>query len=286
MEFVKNDPPHPKRKEERPVLNIPEHLIQQKRRIMKNGFACGIGTVVEAPAYTNRTQHYSFVVTWILKGSGKYTEDGKLYPLHDGCVCMRRPDRDYLLELDPDTGIRPYLTFPQSVYPALLWLIPELETLPPVWDMPFSEACFEEFVALFDRIAELSSLELYTAMPALIHYILRLTGIDKNRAHNPLYLGKMLLEECSSLSVSEIADRCGINYNTFRKQFSKTFGIPPAQYRIRYRITYAKQLLESGLPVGEIAVQLGYPDIYSFTHQFTAVTGQSPTEFRSGRSRK
>lgn len=261
-------------------MDIPEDLIRQKRHVMKNGFGCGIGTVVEAPAYTNRTQKYNFVITWILKGSGKYTEDGRTYFLHDGCVCMRRPDHDYRLELSPEAGIRPYLTFPQSVYPALVWLIPEIETLPPVWDMPFHEGCFEEFLALYDRIAELSSLELYNAMPALMHYILRLSGIEKKRTGDPLFRGKLLLEECSSLSASEIAKRCGMNYNTFRKQFTKKFGIPPGQYRIRYRIDYAKQLLESGLPVGEVAAQLGYPDIYSFTHQFTAVTGCSPTGFR------
>ncbi len=262
-------------------MEITEQLIEQKKTAGKIGFGCGIGTVVEAPAYTNRTQKYNFVITWILRGSGKYTEDGQVYPLHDGCVCMRRPDRDYRLELAPEAGIRPYLTIPQTVYPALTCLIPELESLPPVWDMPYNDACFEEFLALFDRIDTLSSLELYNAFPAMVHYILRISGIEKSRAHNPLLRGRLLLEEGASLSVAEIADRCGMNYNTFRKQFTRTFGVPPAQYRIRHRILSAKQLLEVGLPVGEIAASLGYPDIYSFTHQFTSVTGQSPTEFRN-----
>ena len=71
-----------------------------------------------------------------------------------------------------------------------------------------------------------------------------------------------------------------MNRNTFRKKFTNAFGVSPVQYRIRHRITIAKKFLAAGLPVGEIAISLGYPDIYSFTHQFTAVTGQSPTEFR------
>ena len=65
------------------------------------------------------------------------------------------------------------------------------------------------------------------------------------------------------------------------KQFKKAFGLSPVQYRIQHKITVAKQLLAEGLPVGEIAASLGYPDIYSFTHQFTTVTGQSPSDFRS-----
>ena len=262
-------------------MDFSEQMIRRARHIGKIGFGCGIGTVVEDPAYTNRTQKYTFVISWILRGSGKYTEDGQVYTLRDGCVCMRRPDRDYRLELRQENGIRLFLTFPQNAYPTLLWLIPELASLPPVWDLPYNDACFEEFLAVYDRVAELSSLELYNAMPALIHYILRITGIEKSRAQDSLLRARLLLEENTALSASEIAARCGMNYNTFRKQFAKNFGVSPVQYRIRHRITMAKQFLEAGLPVGEIAVSLGYPDIYSFTHQFTAITGVSPTEYRN-----
>lgn len=195
---------------------------------------------------------------------------------------MRRPDRDYRLVLK-ESGIRPYLTVPQNVYPALICLIPELETLEPVWDLAYDDACFEEFTGVHGRLSELSSLELYRALPAVIHYVLRITGIERSRARNPLLHGRILLEENASLSVEEIAARCGMNYHTFRKQFAKSFGVSPAQYRIKYKITQAKQFLTAGLSVSEIAASLGYPDIYSFTHQFTAVTGLSPTEFRNER---
>ena len=261
-------------------MKLSEQLTSQKRNVSKLGFACGIGTVVEKPVYTSQTQNYDFVVSWILKGSGTFTENGKVYPLHDGCVCMRRPDRDYRLELK-ESGIRNYLALPQSVYPALICLVPELETLDPVWNLAYDDACYEEFVSVYDRFSELSSLELYRALPTVIHYILRVTGIERSRAYNPLLHGRILLEENTSLSIEEIAARCGMNYHTFRKHFSQSFGVSPAQYRIRYKIAQAKQFLAAGLSVGEIAVSLGYPDIYSFTHQFTALTGLSPTEFRN-----
>jgi len=262
------------------IMMISENLIYEKHSISKNGFSCGIGTVVEESAYTNRTQNNDFVISWVLKGSGKFTEGGQVYTLHDECVCMRRPDRDYRLELVPNSGIRLYLTFPKEVYPTLVWLIPELETFPPVWALPYNDAYIEDFFTLYDRVAALSSLELYDAIPTMMHYILCITGIERNRAHNPLLRGRLLLEECNSLSVAEVADRCGMNRNTFRKKFTNAFGVSPVQYRIRHRIAIAKKFLVAGLPVGEIAISLGYPDIYSFTHQFTAVTGYSPTEFR------
>ena len=167
-----------------------------------------------------------------------------------------------------------------EIYSALSYLIPELSSLPPVWDLPYNESYYEEFLAIYDRIAELSSLELYHSLPAIIHYILRITGIENSRAHDPILRARLLLEENTALSAEQIAEHCGINYNTFRKQFKKSFGLSPVQYRIQHRIAVAKQLLAEGLPVGEIATSLGYPDIYTFTHQFTTITNQSPTDFR------
>ena len=263
-------------------MEYSELLNRAKRSIWKRNFGCGIGTVVEKPVYTGQTQNYNFVITWIIQGEGEYTEDGKVYTLHDGCVCIRRPDRDYCLRLRSDGGIRPYLMIPQSVYPTLLHLIPELATVDPVLELPYHDACIEEFLSLYDRIFSLSSLELYNALPAMIHYILHITGIERNRARDSLLRGRLMLEEGVSLPLSEVANRCGMNYNTFRKHFVKAFGVSPAQYRIRYRISTAKGLLKNGMSVGEIANSLGYPDIYTFTHQFTAVTGISPTEFRDG----
>ena len=258
-----------------------EQMISRKRNLFKGGFGCGIGPAVMQPVYTNSIQNYQFVISWILKGNGKYTEDGQIYPLHHECVCMRRPDRDYRMELEPESGIRLYLILSNEIYSALSYLIPELSSLPPVWDLPFNDSYLEEFIEIYDRIASLSSLELYHTLPAIIHYILRITGIEKSRAHDPILRARLLLEENTTLSAEQIADLCEMNYNTFRKQFKKNFGLSPVQYRIRHKITIAKQLLAEGLPVGEIAVSLGYPDIYSFTHQFKTIIGQSPTDFRN-----
>ena len=112
-----------------------EQMISRKRNLFKGGFGCGIGTAVINPLYTNSIQNYQFVISWILKGKGKYTEEGRVYLLRDACVCMRRPDRDYRMELEPESGIRLYLSLSNEIYSSLSYLIPELSTLPPVWGL-------------------------------------------------------------------------------------------------------------------------------------------------------
>ena len=262
-------------------MEISNQMISRYRTLIKGGFACGIGTAVMCPVYTNSIQNYQFVISWILKGKGTYTEDGRVYKLRDACICMRRPDRDYRMELESESGIRLYLSLSNEIYSALSYLIPELSSLPPVWDLPFNESYMEEFLTIYERIAGLSSLELYHTLPAIIRYILRITGIEQSRARDPILRARILLEENTALSAEQVAEQCKMNYNTFRKQFKKAFGLSPVQYRIQHKITVAKQFLAEGLPIGDIATSLGYPDIYSFSHQFTTVTGQSPTDFRN-----
>lgn len=262
------------------TVDIEKEIAKRKLHLIRSGFQCGIGTVLNTHIYTNAIQNHHFVISWMIRCSGVMTEDGKTYPLHSGCICMRRPDRDYRLEIPDTDGLRLYLQFPESMYSALLWIMPELAGMDPVWEQPWDEAYFREFIAIYDLISPLSSQELYTALPRIVQYLLRITGIQKERTDNPLQLGKLLLKENNKLPLAEIASRCGMNYNTFRRSFTQTFGIPPHQYRINHRLGLAKHLLESGLSVSDTAEQLGYPDIYSFTHQFTAASGISPTQFR------
>ncbi|MBQ2725313.1 MAG: helix-turn-helix transcriptional regulator [Clostridia bacterium] len=264
-------------------MNIEKEIEKRKQCLFRSNSRCGIGTLLNTHVYDNNIQNHDFVISWMLRCRGTLYEQGHTYAIHDECVSLRRPDRDYRMELSVSDGLRLYLNFPQQVYPALLWMIPELETIEPVLEQPWNDALIREFFAIYDRIAVLASNEMHTVFPQIVQYILRLTGIQQMRASNPLRQAKLLLEENNNLPLPEIASRCGMNYNTFRRSFTQTFDIPPHQYRINHRIMLAKHLLESGLSVSDTAEQLGYPDIYSFTHQFTSASGISPTQFRSSR---
>jgi AraC-like DNA-binding protein len=79
----------------------------------------------------------------------------------------------------------------------------------------------------------------------------------------------------------QVAAELGLSYSTFRQGFRQRMGISPSAYRIRCRIEQAQvRLLESDASLGSIAEQLGYSDVYAFSRQFRAVTGQSPGRWR------
>lgn len=56
---------------------------------------------------------------------------------------------------------------------------------------------------------------------------------------------KNILESDFTSIVPEIADSLPMSYNTFRKNFEKTYGISPSLYRQNARIDHAKQLLSN-----------------------------------------
>lgn len=91
-----------------------------------------------------------------------------------------------------------------------------------------------------------------------------------------------LIERYSGrLTGQELAAQMNMGYETLRKQFKTAAGISIGQYSIRVRINRAKSLLmRSDLPLEKLAVQLGYPDYFSFCKQFKQHTGVSPAQFR------
>ncbi len=80
---------------------------------------------------------------------------------------------------------------------------------------------------------------------------------------------------------SELAALAGLSEKYFRTRFKRQYGLTPAAWMTKVRMEYARfLLLEGGQSVKQIAEQLGYPDLYSFSKQFKQATGQSPLRWR------
>ena len=83
-------------------------------------------------------------------------------------------------------------------------------------------------------------------------------------------------------SIRQWAQELSLTPAHFSRRFRKETGLSPQQYRIRARIASAQQLLlESSLSVTQIADQLGYPDVFTFSRQFSKFVGCSPTRYCS-----
>ncbi len=83
------------------------------------------------------------------------------------------------------------------------------------------------------------------------------------------------------VSVSELANECGLSLNHFTRAFRATTGVPPHRWLMQRRIEKAKGLLRySVLPLSDIALACGFADQSHFTAAFSRMVGTSPGAWR------
>lgn len=84
-----------------------------------------------------------------------------------------------------------------------------------------------------------------------------------------------------SITVLNIAEYLGIHRAYLSEIFVRETGMPPYKYIQKLKMRKAEQLLkETNAPVTEIALSLGYPDVYSFTKAFTKYFTMPPGKMR------
>ncbi|MBD2866838.1 AraC family transcriptional regulator [Paenibacillus oceani] len=85
-----------------------------------------------------------------------------------------------------------------------------------------------------------------------------------------------------NITVQDVADYIGVHRSYFSAEFSKRQGIPPVQYLQRLRMEKgAQMLLETEFLITDIALFLGYPDLYTFTRAFRNYYNVTPSKLRT-----
>jgi AraC family transcriptional regulator len=92
--------------------------------------------------------------------------------------------------------------------------------------------------------------------------------LDQNRPNN--------------VKLAELARECGLSLSHFARSFKISFGISVHQWIIAQRIESAKALLlDSGIPLIEVAFLSGFCDQAAFNRMFARFTGQTPGRWRN-----
>lgn len=79
------------------------------------------------------------------------------------------------------------------------------------------------------------------------------------------------------LTVSEIAKACFVSEIYLRKLFDKHVGQTPFKALTKIRMEKAKFLIEEKLPLAQVALSVGYLDIYQFSRAYKKFYGYSPS---------
>ncbi|MFT2098542.1 helix-turn-helix domain-containing protein [Marinomonas sp. 2405UD66-6] len=91
------------------------------------------------------------------------------------------------------------------------------------------------------------------------------------------YLHSHVTEEVSLDELSQVAQMS--KYHLLRR-FRDYFGMTPHQYWQNYRINRAKEALELGMSLADVAFTFGFSDLSYFNRRFKPVFGITPYQFR------
>ena len=123
---------------------------------------------------------------------------------------------------------------------------------------------------LLDEIVQTSKTKITTGNKHLRDFYLKeaLSYIERNFQRN--------------VSIEKIADASGLNRSYFSRLFKETFGQPPQQFLIQYRLTKAAELLKNTrISVAEVGRSVGYDNQLHFSRAFRSVFGVPPSEYRN-----
>lgn len=84
------------------------------------------------------------------------------------------------------------------------------------------------------------------------------------------------------ISLAEIGESTGLSYVQFIRRFKQHTGLTPSEYVAVLRLQKAKLLLlQTALPIKEIAYTCGFENEYYFSNFFKKHTNSSPSAFRN-----
>lgn len=91
----------------------------------------------------------------------------------------------------------------------------------------------------------------------------------------------------SNLSMEELAFICHKSLSSFKREFKKIYNDTPARYIKERRLECAAQLLcSTSQPVSDIAFDVGFQDVTTFSASFREKFNNSPSNFRLSQMRK
>lgn len=119
----------------------------------------------------------------------------------------------------------------------------------------------------------------------LLHHLQRL---PTHNFHLPWPKATMLKKYCEALfenpadekSIDEWASKLGASSRTLSRKFESEVGITLRDWRTKLRVFHALEWLYRNQSITEIAIDLGYSSVSSFSYMFHKEMGMTPSEWR------
>ena len=228
----------------------------------------------------------AYHMLFLIHGQGQFVDPkNQSHPLTAGTLLHRPPDLPHTIERYPDgQWVEFYITLSRPIFNAMIemgilsceYLVHEILVTPTI-----IKNCIT-FVEQFHQIQNTSNFQKTKRVIDLFDTLQNIPHPTNTFPHPIQHAADLLTNmQYQDVPLPEIAEKVGMGYETFRKKFHDSFGVSAQQYRIQHRIEQAQyRLLESDMSIEQLATSLGYVDVFSFSRQFKAYSGISPTAYR------
>lgn len=217
----------------------------------------------------------------VLKGFGNIMIDDRNYCVKAGDLICFRPGVKHSLWLTQE----PYMEF-YGMHVEL----PNDVALPSIPDFIHLEAPMRLeplFKALYDVYLQKGYLYEWRQNLLLQQLLCEIFTIlhEKDEPIGALRVRKVLEyiheDPCRPLTLEDLLAHAGIRKTVFMQSFRSVTGTTPIQYIIWQRLEYAHEfLLDSDLPIAQIAEKCGFTDPFYFSRCFRQRFSMSPKQYR------
>lgn len=226
--------------------------------------------------------HTHYNLHYVLSGKGTYIVDGKVLKLEKYSMFLIKPDMVIKQQADfDDPWTYGWIAFEGSA-------AEELFSMAGYKDGVYSMYC-PEFFELFDEFrqmtsdTEISAIFLNSKLYSIVDRLISVNQTQSCESPVSQYCMKAIdfiqANYQSHITIERISKNLGIDRRYFSRIFTKYIGVSPQKYLVDYRLEKAKMLMMTGAySVSEVALSVGYDDIFAFSKIFKKKYGVPPSK--------
>jgi AraC-like DNA-binding protein len=238
-----------------------------------------------------RHSHDYYVISLIERGRQSFMHRGIKHLTAPGGVILINPDAVHTGEAVDEQGFQMRSLYPTTAHmeTAAFELTGHRQALPFFKEVRINDVwTSKSLLSLHRMISE--DVEPLECESRFLWFLARLIERYGNIPSGAGRLGKektairqarRYLEEhfAKAVSLNELADHVALSRYYLLRVFRAEVGMPPHAYLESVRIRQAQRLIESGMPLAEVAAQVGFSNQSHLTRRFKQIIGATPGQY-------
>jgi len=228
-----------------------------------------------------------YQVVYVTDGLGMFETMGQRFTVVPGSVMFIFPGVRHVYRPDQETGWTEYWVGFKGDHADSLCRDGFLSASRPFYTPGLSNGILGHYTQIFDLVRDQGPLYQPKAGALILGLIAEVLSCERKsavstQAEDIVARAKFKMEANidNDININSIAELLGVSTSHLNDTFKSYTSMTPYQYFISIKLHKAKELLERGLPVKEVAHRLGFGDEYHFSRLFKLKTGISPSHWK------